>query len=292
MTADPSSDASRTSSRLKRLFFGLLAALVVFTGLIGGYSADKQKHAIISPPPPVAPPTFKPHVQRWDKDDYPQGTLRVLFIGNSLTFYNDLPCIVQEMTANEAKPLEIEFAAFGGWTLKKHWEFKKALKLITENGPWDYVVLQGYSNEPITDMAGFFKYAHLFNDEIIKTGAKTVLYMTWAKKDRPKDQAVLTEAYEILAKELGAILAPVGEAWKAALTRDPELVLHQKDNKHPVPSGSYLAACVFYNLFYQKPSRGLPGKLELKQGRVLHKLDLDPRESEYLQIIADDVLNP
>jgi hypothetical protein len=57
-------------------------------------------------------------------------------------------------------------------------------------------------------------------------------------------QDALDSAYTSLARELGALLAPVGPAWQRALVDSPQLRLYQKDDSHPAPLGTYLAACV------------------------------------------------
>jgi hypothetical protein len=90
-------------------------------------------------------------------------------------------------------------------------------------------------------------------------------------------------AYFDLAAELNARVAPVGMAWKKALAADPQLVLHQPDKSHPNPTGSYLAACVFYATLLDKSPVGLPG--ELNRGtRVL--VQVAPDEAATLQAFA------
>ena len=60
---------------------------------------------------------------------------------------------------------------------------------------------------------------------------------------------------------MNARLAPVGNAWQAALQSDPKLILHDKDHKHPNATGTYLAACVFYATIFGQSPEGLPGEI-------------------------------
>jgi len=196
----------------------------------------------------------------------------VLFIGNSYTYFNNLPRLIAALaeSAREAQPLEAEMFTVGGAALKSHWEDKKAVARIKQ-GPWDYVVLQEQStlgpapllngipqiNAPET----FYQYAHLFDAEIKKAGAKTLFFLTWARRDSPQNQVLLTDAYWTIAKELNAQVAPVGAAWANALKQRPELELHQIDNAHPSSAGSYLAACVFYAALYGKSPEGLTSRI-------------------------------
>jgi len=91
-------------------------------------------------------------------------------------------------------------------------------------------------------------------------------------------QDALDSAYTSLAKELGALLAPVGPAWQRALVDSPQLRLYQKDDSHPAPLGTYLAACVFYSLIYGKPAESLPGRgdaVTARDATLAHKAAWD-----------------
>ena len=93
----------------------------------------------------------------------------------------------------------------------------------------------------------------------------------------------LNGAYLDIAKELGAGVAPVGIAWKMALAADPPFVLHRSDKSHPNPTGTYLAACVFYATLLDANPVGLPGKIQ--QGdKVL--ADIPDDQAKRLQEIA------
>ena len=202
--------------------------------------------------------------------------IHVLFIGNSLTYVNDLPNMVAELAqAGKQRPLRYERETPGGCTLEKHWKDGKALAKI-QSRKWDFVVLQGQSEAAMRRRDSMFEYGKRFNAEINKNGAKTLQYLTWAMQNKPDDQAVINKAYLDLSKELQARVAPVGIAWATALQADKGLVLHQPDKLHPNPTGTYLAACVFYATIYGKSPEGLPG--------IVGKLTDD--EARPLQAIA------
>ncbi len=200
-----------------------------------------------------------PVIARWPKAAKPAAALDVLFIGNSFTYYYDLPKMVAELAeAGGQRPLRFEQETPGGCTLEQHWKTGKALTLIRSRR-WDYVVLQDQSQAPLLNRKSMNEYARKFEAEITKQGATPILYMTWAPQNQPADQAAISSAYERLARALQARLAPVGNAWKLALAADPKLVLHDGDQKHPNATGTYLAACVFYATLYGKSPGGLPG---------------------------------
>jgi hypothetical protein len=149
--------------------------------------------------------------------------------------------------------VETERVIANGRALKTHWERGTALASI-RGGTWDYVVLQEQSTLPLKNRKRMHEYVTIFDQEIRKHGAKTVLYLTWARRHEWERQAELTDAYVSIARTLSAIVVPVGVAWDRVMNERPELILHDKDNSHPNLAGSYLAACVFYaRLFDQSP---------------------------------------
>jgi hypothetical protein len=212
--------------------------------------------------------------------------LRVLFVGNSYTFYNGgLGTLVQQLAAasRNARPLEFVEVTRGDQTLEGHWKDGKALAAIKRGG-WDVVVLQEHSLGPIDARERMWKYARMFDAEIRKTGARTIFYQTWARKNRPEMQAALCAAYEGIAKELKAAIAPAGVAWQNALKNNPKLSLHVPDLSHPSPAGSYLNACVFYQVLFNQSPEGLPRTIKNAAGKVL--IELSEAEARLLQQTA------
>jgi hypothetical protein len=187
--------------------------------------------------------------------------VRVLFIGNSYTYVNDLPKMLAALArAGNQRPVVYERETPGGYTLEKHWKDGKAVKKIAA-AKWDYVVLQEQSLRPLVERQRMFEYAAKLGGAINKQQARTLLFQTWARQDAPQKQADLSKAYLDLGKELKGRVAPVGMAWERALKADPKLVLHSADKSHPGKAGTYLAACVFYATIFGKSPEGLPGDI-------------------------------
>jgi hypothetical protein len=198
-------------------------------------------------------------------------TIRVLFIGNSYTYFNNLPELLSRLAeAGRLARVETVTLAPGGWRLKDHWEKGAALKTLRE-GKFDYVVLQEQSTlgvnyfldgkSRVANDEVFRPYAERWIAEIKKAGATPVFYLTWARKATPEDQGALTYAYMRAAKQGQARVAPVGLAWARVRQRRPSLELFYVDGSHPGPAGSYLAACTLYaTLLHQSPV-GLPPKV-------------------------------
>ena len=261
-------------------------------------------------------------VPGWAMAQTGEPPMKVLFIGNSYTYVNDLASLIVGLAdAAGGRRIEAGQHLVGGCTFERHVKDKKALEKIREK-KWDVVVLQEHSLRPILNPESMHQYARILHEEISKQHAKTVFFLTWARQHIPQMQdgadpaaapdyaramyqtsgaaksirfedwckrhkdglaAGLDRAYFEIAKELNAQVAPVGLAWNKALAADPHLILHQPDKSHPAPTGSYLAACVFYATLFDKSPVGLPG--ELKKGeRVLVRIA--PEEAKQLQTFA------
>ena len=180
---------------------------------------------------------------------------QILFIGNSFTNRNDVPGMLERLgaSASPARRIETRRVIANGAALKAHWDRGTARDEIKRSA-WDYVVLQEQSTLPLKNRARMHESIRTFDLAIRERGAKTVLYLTWARLHSFDRQDELSDAFTTIGRELGAIVLPAGVAWKRALAERPGLVLHDKDQSHPNPGGTYLAACTFYaTLFAQSP---------------------------------------
>lgn len=205
---------------------------------------------------------------------------RVLFIGNSFTARNNLPEIIVTIAAASGHHIDHQLISAGGASLRRHWNAGEAARVI-QRGNFDIVVLQEQSTLPIKNRLRMHENVRLFDQLIRNNGAKTALYMTWARQHAPQNQSVITEAYTSIAKEVGAILVPVGDAWERSLRQRDHPMLFAPDGSHPSLAGSYLAACVFVG--------ALCGKKSLD---ATPAIGLDPRQAGLLARVAKQALHP
>ena len=217
-------------------------------------------------------------------------TLRVLFVGNSYTFVNDLPGWVERL-ANSAgvTSIETDSRAVGGATLQNHWATPETMTAIGD-GTWDFVVLQGQSVEPLAAPNGFFEYGALLAEQASGAGATPVFFETWARVQGDAlyaeswsggsptaMQQGLRDAYGQAAATSGGIVAPVGDAWETVLSLHPGITLHSSDGSHPTEHGTYLAACVFYGTLTGNASLGIEDRPS----------SVSEADAEMLQSVAD-----
>ena len=181
-------------------------------------------------------------------------SLLVLFIGNSFTYYNEMPTLLERVSASLGTPIVARFSGHGGATLRNQWNEGKAIRAIRE-GHYDFVVIQPQSSEIIRTPDETKRYAKLLADEIRKSGAKPVMFLTWSTRAYPiATQAEYTARYRALAKQIGATIAPVGIAWQRLESIGIELF--DGSGSHPNLAGSYLEACVFYAMLTGKSPIG------------------------------------
>jgi hypothetical protein len=184
----------------------------------------------------------------------------VLFIGNSFTARNDLPGLISQLAAARGKRMEHRLISAGGASLRNHWNAGEALKAI-QQGHYDYVVLQEQSTLPVKNAKRMHENIRLFDEAIKAAGAKTALYMTWARQHAPESQQAITDAYTSIGRELGATVVPVGRAWQRFLGKHNQPVLHDRDQSHPTLAGSYLAACTFLAMLFKESPVGIDGEV-------------------------------
>ncbi len=182
--------------------------------------------------------------------------LRVVIVGNSFTYFWNMPQLVQAMGASQGVSLEIRQSTVGGSNLKQHWLEEKGTltrKFLKEER-WDYVILGDHSLSTIDTPKSFDLYAKKFTELVRSIGAEHIVYMTWAYKSNPLMQPTITKAYLALAEELNVKVIPVGPIWMKCRELRPDLNLYI-DDKHPTSDASFLIALIVYKSVYYTPLR-------------------------------------
>ena len=222
---------------------------------------------------------------------------RILFIGNSLTYLNDVPAMVKGLCKTAGMNAQVECYGISGhslyqWAYPNNSLYKEASKKLFQalrTKKWDYVVLQDkgpavFSKETRTQKA-LGKLVPMAR----KAGAQIILYQTWAPKkghylyrkyaDRVSSvedyQDLLVERYDRMAEEFSAAVAPVGIAFRRADTILPGVNLYDTDKKHSSKAGSYLAACTIYSTIYKKAATGTISGISNETTMQLQKLAAD-----------------
>ena len=206
---------------------------------------------------------------------FSQQTKEVLFVGNSYTFYNDLPNMVKQIALSFGDTLNYDQNTPGGATLQMHSTNTQTLSKISQQ-QWDNIIIQCQSQEPSFSPSqvsnDVFPYAQILIDSIESNSVCTepIFFMTWGRKHGDLQncqsyppictyagmQERLRESYLDMTFNHNATCSPVGMSWKESIVQDSALNLYSPDNSHPNIYGSYLAACTFYATIFKKSPIG------------------------------------
>lgn len=184
---------------------------------------------------------------------------RVLFIGNSFTYYNDMEQIFAALAKAAGFDVQAERITIGGHNLSQFAQpsdegGKQVEAALAASGDYDIIVLQEQSTRPLTNPSLFEDGVTRMCSRIRETqkDCRIFLYATWGypaeaekrKQTVPEMEAQLRAAYLNAAGKAGTQVSPVGEAFSKVYTEHGSIGLYAEDQRHPSYEGSYLAACV------------------------------------------------
>ncbi len=159
---------------------------------------------------------------------------KILFIGNSYTYVNDLPTMFTNFALSTGDTISTDSSTPGGHTFNNHTQNSTTISKIMQ-GNWNYVVLQEQSQLPSFPISQVetecFPYAHTLDNGM---------------------DSLLRIRYTQMAVENNAILSPVGVVWKYLRTNYPSIELYSSDESHPSLAGTYAATCSFYASILRK----------------------------------------
>jgi len=232
------------------------------------YSSPLSGHAVIMPLSLPDPATARIRPVR--KDFGAERPNAILWVGNSFFFYNNgihrhVRALVKAADPKRrARAVSVTISGSGmDWHDMESYFRPDGIgrysfgddNEIVFNKPgrqFDTVIMMDSSQGPIhPELKGAFQeYAKQHIETVIRHGAKPVLFMSWAYRDRPEMTAGLADQYTIAANENDALVIPAGLAFAGAISKRSDLDLHQADKRHPSWAGTYLAACTTFATLY------------------------------------------
>lgn len=188
---------------------------------------------------------------------------RVLFLGNSYTYANNLPQLVQQCFQSVGDDVIVNMSTSGGLTFQQHCTFSLGFIM---SGDYDIVVLQEQSQLPSFPESQFMQESYPYAQQLCdlihqyNPNAKIYFYMTWGRKNGDAQNcqffpplctyegmdSLLYDRYLMMAADNQACVSPVGAVWHYIRDHYPDMELYQSDESHPSYFGSYVAACCFY----------------------------------------------
>jgi hypothetical protein len=214
------------------------------------------------------------------------GCTRVLFIGDSYTYVNDLPTTFADLAWASGRRVDAVTLATGGESLAGHVADTATASTINSQAR-NTVVLQDQSEDPAV---ASYRQSEMdpavtqLAQMIRNHGAQPLLFLTWGHETGWSDagldsyasmQAAVDQGYLGIAAALTIPIAPVGDAWQTVVATQVNPQLWQGDGVHPTTEGTYLAACVFYASIFDQTPVGLS-----------YHDGLSPAEAAMLQRVA------
>jgi lysophospholipase L1-like esterase len=175
----------------------------------------------------------------------------ILFVGNSLTYTNDLPKLVRSYATTKGLTIKTKMLAKANFSIVDHLATSRLKKLI-KSKKFDYVVIQ---QGPSSQQNGFDMlvnggdgFAQLCNDN----NAQLAYFMVWPSlKYYHTFQGVISN-YTSAAISNKAILIPVGTYWKDYIAQTGDYSYYNSDGFHPSKAGSQKAAEIIVDTLFLK----------------------------------------
>jgi hypothetical protein len=184
----------------------------------------------------------------------------ILIVGNSRTYYNDMPAMLREIADSAGSPtkFQVETSAYAGATFKAHWKKDRTRRLLAAG--WNDVILQAESGAQASQQGNeeFLEYGPKLADAAKGQGRPYIIvgwaydpksYEDPAFKDygygRSDHLAYLKEMHAKLASEAHLGRINVAGPWEAVRLSHPSIRL-TSDGNHPTMAGSYLYALAVY----------------------------------------------
>lgn len=222
-------------------------------------------------------------------DAVAEAPLRILFIGNSFTYRNDMPGMFAELAEAAGYAAEVDSVFQGGCYFHDFTDPDNGLcrKIgeLYEQAAYDVVFLQEQSVQPLNDREDFLENGALLAEQAALQGARVILYQTWPYEEGSRMlehvgytyeemYRGLQEAYRALAERTGAAVSPVGDAFYLASQQGEGALYDASDRYHPSERGSYLAACVHFIAAFDAPVTGNPftGPLPADEAAALQRV--------------------
>lgn len=219
-----------------------------------------------------------------------EDTLRVLFVGNSYTYFENLPQVVSVLSEKTGTVLITEKITIGGAKLSEHWRGARGLSTREKirKGKYDIVVLQEWSLGTVNESDSAVLYLGLFSKLAREAGAKPYYYLTWGREKVPQQQEAISRVYRETAALNMATVVPAGEAWARARELRPDFDLFNPDGTHPSELGTYLTACVFVTTITGELPGSIPGTVSIldSRGEDVILMMIDPLDVEFCRNVA------
>lgn len=167
----------------------------------------------------------------------------ILFIGNSLTFTNNLPALIKTKAKYSGYHLKTEMVALPNYSISDHWKKGDVQKLIKNNN-YDIVILQQGPSSQSRGRKMLIDYGKKYSEICKENNTSLAYFMVWPSLDYYHTFEAVIKNHEQAAEINEAILFPVGSIWKKYFDASKKYDYYGSDSFHPSKKGSDIAAKV------------------------------------------------
>lgn len=218
-------------------------------------------------------------------------TINVLFVGNSFTYFYNLPLVLNEMSAySDNLYINTKHSLVGGSTISDHLDKSKSETInLIENESFDFVVINHHSLATL-DESKFISDSKKITNLIEKKNSEPIFMITWSYRGSKNKQKEITNSYLKMCKELNVKYVPLGPVWNEVKKWSGDINLYD-DIKHPSKHGTYLNALMLFKFFTkEKTYKKIPRRITStdKNGQNVYLLLLNHDNSSSLQQLVDN----
>ena len=176
-----------------------------------------------------------------DTDDFSNTDFNILFIGNSLTYTNNLPAFVKNEARLKGINIGIKMIAFPNYAILDHWNDGNVQAQLASGKYYFVIIQQGPSSQAFGRQV-LIEYAEKYSDLCKKHDAQLGYFMVWPALANYQTFEGAIKNHQDAALINNAILCPVGKVWKEHFDATDNFDYYGSDNFHPSLKGSQVAA--------------------------------------------------
>lgn len=193
--------------------------------------------------------------------------MKILFIGNSYTYVNDMPKIFEGLCRDNGRDVTVTSVVHGGHKLYQYVDcddqYRARLDEALAADHYELCFLQEQSYLPLSDYELFFSGVSRLIEKVKPSADAFMLYETWGRKvgnptldefgwTNESMTFDLAAAYKKAGDTLGIPVSYVGLNFYKIYNEHPDIELYHADKTHPSWEGSCLAALTHYHTLFSE----------------------------------------
>lgn len=177
---------------------------------------------------------------------------KILFVGNSLTYSNNLPLLVTQIANEQEINLSTELLAKSNYALIDHWD-EGELQLKINSKSFDFIIVQQGPSSQKEGRKLLFDSIKKLNKICRQNKSQLAVFMVWPSKQYYQTFDKVNKNHREVAEKYNTLLCPVGEIWKAHFDKTNDFDYYASDGFHPSLKGSQVAAKIIVKSLFDTP---------------------------------------